>query len=61
MDVVVDGVVALEIKAHYDDSALAFRQLQTYLRATRLRVGLVLQFGRRATYFRVYNADGERA
>ena len=59
LDMVVDGIVALEIKAHYNDSTLASRQLQTYLRATRLRVGLVLQFGRQANYFRVYNEASE--
>jgi iron complex transport system substrate-binding protein len=45
IDMLVDRSVVLEIKASEHHSAMYRRQLLTYLRFTRLEVGLVLNFG----------------
>ena len=45
LDVIVDGKVAVEVKATHSLAEDAVRQLSNYLRATRLEVGLLLHFG----------------
>lgn len=45
IDMRVDDLVILEIKSSERHSAMYRRQLLTYLRFTRLEVGLVLNFG----------------
>lgn len=45
IDMLVDRKVVIEVKASEHHSAMYRRQLLTYLRFTRLEVGLVLNFG----------------
>jgi iron complex transport system substrate-binding protein len=45
IDLLVDRVVVVEVKASERHSSMYRRQLLTYLRFTRLEVGLVLNFG----------------
>ena len=45
IDLLIDGKVVVEVKASEHHSAMYRRQLLTYLRFTRLEVGLVLNFG----------------
>lgn len=54
IDMLVDRKVVLECKAALHLSANAGRQLYAYLKATEFEVGLVLHFGLKATYYRVY-------
>ena len=44
-DMIVDGLVIVEIKASELLPTFARRQLRNYLRATRLEVGLLLHYG----------------
>jgi len=57
LDMVVDGRVAVEIKALEVLPSSATRQLRSYLRATRLEVGLMLNFGRHPQHFRLYEPN----
>lgn len=52
-DMVVDQKLAVEIKSTERLHRDAKRQLYNYLRATNLEVGLLLHFGRSATFYRV--------
>ena len=52
-DVVVEGVVVLELKTADDISAAHEAQLLHYLRSSRMEVGLVLAFGQKAKIKRV--------
>ena len=45
IDLLVDKSIIVEVKASEHQSAMYRRQLLTYLRFTRLEVGLVLNFG----------------
>ncbi|HVZ50263.1 MAG TPA: GxxExxY protein [Gemmatimonadaceae bacterium] len=45
LDMIVDGVVVVEIKSTPSLAPVARRQLHAYLRATNLEVGLLLHFG----------------
>ena len=45
IDLLVDHHIVIEVKASEHHSAMYRRQLLTYLRFTRLQVGLVLNFG----------------
>jgi len=45
IDLLIDEKVVVEVKASEHHSAMYRRQLLTYLRFTRLEVGLVLNFG----------------
>jgi GxxExxY protein len=49
----VDGKVVVEVKASADVRPAWGRQLQSYLRATDLEVGLLLHFGLEAKFYRV--------
>ena len=53
IDMVVDGKVVVEVKASAEVRAAWGRQLQNYLRATDLEVGLLLHFGLEAKFHRV--------
>ena len=53
IDMIVDGKVVVEVKASADVRASWGRQLQNYLRATDLEVGLLLHFGLEAKFYRV--------
>lgn len=45
LDLLVDGAVIVELKAVADLAAVHYEQLRSYLRATRLEVGLLVNFG----------------
>lgn len=51
-DMIVESVVLLELKAGARLDPMAEAQLLTYLRATRLEVGLILHFGVTASFRR---------
>ena len=53
IDMVVDGKVVVEAKSTADVRPAWGRQLQNYLRATELEVGLLLHFGLEAKFYRV--------
>lgn len=52
LDMVVDDLMIVEAKATQVLHESAERQLNTYLRATRLEVGLLLHFGPTPQFFR---------
>jgi GxxExxY protein len=54
LDMVVDLKVVVEIKSTPVLAAYARRQLYNYLRATNLDVGLLLHFGPKPSYQRLY-------
>jgi GxxExxY protein len=56
VDMLVDNKVIVETKSTFLLSPTARPQLQNYLRATNLSVGLLLHFGPRAEFFREYSA-----
>jgi GxxExxY protein len=60
MDILVDGKVVVEIKSTYELHKAAPRQVYSYLRATRLEVGLLLYFGPRPSFFRVVFSNTPR-
>ncbi len=49
---IVDDKLVVETKAGSKLSEIASRQLNNYLRATNLEVGLLLHFGPKATFHR---------
>lgn len=53
LDMIVDDVLIVEIKAMDALHPSAFRQIRNYLRATHLELGLVLNYGPRPTFRRV--------
>jgi GxxExxY protein len=53
LDMVVDDVLVVEAKSTHTLHESASRQLYNYLRATNLEVGLLLQFGLEAQFFRI--------
>ena len=53
LDLVVDDKLVVEAKATSDLHKAATRQLYNYLRATNLRVGLLLHFGPEPHFFRI--------
>ncbi len=57
LDLVVDGLVVLEIKSSEDLPRGARRQLYNYLHGTRLELGLLLHFGPEARFYRVMAAS----
>ena len=52
LDLVVEGTVVLELKAVPDLVAAHYEQLRSYLRASGLDVGLLINFGRERSDFR---------
>jgi len=52
-DMVIDGVVIVEMKATPVLPPFAERQLMNYLRGTRIEVGLLLHFGPKPEFHRV--------
>lgn len=46
IDLVVEGEIIIELKAVKDFNDTHFAQLRSYLKATRLRVGLLLNFAK---------------
>jgi len=53
IDMLVDAKVVIEVKSSADHRPAWGRQLQNYLRATDLEVGLLLHFGLEAKFYRV--------
>ena len=53
LDMLVDGVLAVEVKSTAELHPSARRQLLNYLCGTRLEVGLLLHFGPSARFYRV--------
>jgi GxxExxY protein len=53
LDLVVDEKLVIEAKASSDLHKAATRQLYNYLRATNLRVGLLLHFGPEPRFYRI--------
>ncbi len=60
MDFVVDDRIIIEVKATVHLSNDATRQLFNYLRATNLQVGLLLHYGEKPRFFRVFCKPEER-
>ena len=60
VDLLVDGLVAVENKSTFHLSKEAPRQLYNGLRASRLAVGLLLHFGPEAKFYRLAAADLRR-
>ena len=57
LDMVVDGRVVVEVKSTRTLHEMAARQVQNYLRASRLEIGLLLHFGPRASFFRLISSN----
>jgi GxxExxY protein len=55
-DFVVEGVLILELKTIAKVGHPEKRQLLHYLKATDMRVGLILNFGPEATFYRIANS-----
>jgi GxxExxY protein len=53
IDMLVDDVLVVENKSTQEIPKANLRQLQNYLRATSLEVGLLLHFGTRPKFYRV--------
>ena len=53
LDMIVDGILAIEVKSTAELHSTAKRQLLNYLCATRLEIGLLLHFGPRARFYRL--------
>ena len=54
IDLLVDSVTVVELKATENLPPFATRQLYNYLRATDLQDGLLLHFGKKPRFFRVH-------
>jgi GxxExxY protein len=54
LDMVVDNVLVIEAKSTHALHPSASRQLYNYLRATNLELGLLLHFGPRPQFYRVF-------
>jgi len=52
LDLVVNGAVVLELKAASDLAAAHYEQLRSYLRASGIEVGLLVNFGKERSDFR---------
>ena len=57
LDMVVDGRLVVETKSTLALHPASLRQLHSYLRATRLEVGLLLHFGPSAKFHRVVSPN----
>jgi GxxExxY protein len=53
LDLIVDDKLVVEVKASADLHKAASRQLYNYLRATNLRIGLLLHFGPEPVFHRI--------
>ncbi len=61
LDFVVEGKVILEIKSTWKLHPDAPRQLRSYLRATNIEVGLLLHFGPKAKFYRLYAPNASKS
>jgi GxxExxY protein len=57
IDMIVDRVIAIEIKATDVLPRFTYRQLLAYLTVTRLEIGLILHFGPRARFYRMVSTN----
>ena len=57
LDMIVDGILVVEVKSTQDLHSSARRQLLNYLRATRLELGLLLHFGPKARFYRLISNE----
>lgn len=53
LDMIVDDKLVVEIKSTFAVNKTAVRQVYNYLRATRLKVGLLLHFGPEPKFYRL--------
>ena len=53
LDMIVDNILVVEVKSTAELHSSARRQLQNYLCATRLPIGLLLHFGPKASFSRL--------
>lgn len=60
LDLIVDDKLVVEAKASSELHKSASRQLYNYLRATNLRVGLLLHFGPEPTFHRIVCPTNKR-
>ena len=60
LDMIVDDILAIEVKSTADLHPTARRQLLNYLCATRLELGLLLHFGASARFHRLVARHGGR-
>lgn len=61
LDLIVDDRLVVETKSSYDLHPAARRQLYNYLRGTKLELGLLLHFGPKPAFHRVYTTCDRRA
>ena len=61
VDMIVDGMIVVELKASHDISSASHRQLMSYLRGSEMQVGLLLHFGPRPDFYRVVNTRSPRS
>ena len=54
LDMLINGKLIIEAKATFELPDIATRQLYNYLRATNLQLGLVLHFGPKPRFHRVF-------
>ncbi len=59
LDMVIDGLLAVETKSTFQLHAAATRQLHNYLRASDLQIGLLLHFGPQARFYRRVCSNAE--
>lgn len=60
LDMIVDEKLVVEIKSTYDLHRAATRQVLSYLRASYLKVGLLLHFGPEPAFYRLIDTDKRR-
>lgn len=57
LDMLVDGTLVVEVKSTTDLAPIAYRQVRNYLCASRLEVGLLLHFGAKPRFYRIFPAE----
>jgi GxxExxY protein len=61
LDMIVDDRIIVETKSIWDLNPIAHRQLYSYLRNTKLEVGLLLHFGRQPAFYRLVSSNSRRS
>ena len=56
LDMVVDSKLVIEVKSTYEVNAAAPRQIYSYLHGTGLQLGLLLHFGPRPKFYRIFSS-----
>jgi GxxExxY protein len=57
LDMVVDSRLVIEVKSTYELNAAAPRQVYSYLHGTGLQLGLLLHFGPRPKFYRIFSSS----